>query len=147
MSDSVELLTLRLALLAILLAFVLVTAVTLRGGVRSREAFRARDESEVAVARLVLLSPARTGIPTGTEFLVAGEMEIGRAPDSSIVLGDPSVSSRHASLTRNRGRWVLRDLGSTNGTTVNGRRIAERGVAVRAGDEVAFGAVVMRLTL
>lgn len=63
---------------------------------------------------------------------------IGRAPDSDLALRDMTVSWRHAELRRPGGGWVLADLGSTNGTRVNGWRAAD-GYPVRAGDLVSFG--------
>jgi pSer/pThr/pTyr-binding forkhead associated (FHA) protein len=70
---------------------------------------------------------------------------IGRSPDSDLSLGDITVSWRHAELRRDGQAWVLVDLGSTNGTRVNGWRVDE-GFAVRAGDWVSFGRAAFRLT-
>ena len=64
---------------------------------------------------------------------------IGRSRSSGCVLSDPTVSRAHAALSYRDGAWSLRDLGSTNGTYVNGRRITGE-TEVRPGDEVAFGA-------
>ena len=57
---------------------------------------------------------------------------------------DPSVSRRHAELTPAGGRWFVRDLGSANGTFVNGHPVRER-CEVRAGDAVRVGDTVMEL--
>lgn len=64
---------------------------------------------------------------------------IGRSRSSGCVLSDPSVSRAHAVLAYRDGCWSLRDLGSTNGTYVNGLRITSE-TEVRPGDEVSFGA-------
>jgi hypothetical protein len=64
---------------------------------------------------------------------------IGRSRSSGCVLADPTVSRAHAVVSYRDGRWTMRDLGSTNGTLVNGRRITGE-TEVRPGDEVAFGA-------
>ena len=69
---------------------------------------------------------------------------IGRSPDCDLPLGHITVSWHHAELRRNGQAWVLVDLGSKNGTRVNGWR-ADSGFAVRAGDCVSFGAAVFRL--
>ena len=63
---------------------------------------------------------------------------IGRSPDCDLPLGDPTVSWRHAELRRTEDGWMLVDLGSMNGTRVNGWR-ADSGFTVRAGDCVRFG--------
>lgn len=49
---------------------------------------------------------------------------IGRTPQSPISFDEPQVSHRHAAIRLHRGSWELMDLGSTNGTTVNGREVA-----------------------
>src|SRR6266404_9787918 len=67
---------------------------------------------------------------------------IGRAPDNTIVIDDPSVSSRHAQLERSGETYRLKDLGSTNGTRVNGIPITE--TALRFDDRIRFGGVEAR---
>jgi predicted component of type VI protein secretion system len=51
------------------------------------------------------------------------EVVIGRASENVVQIDDPSVSGRHCSITRQGRRFILRDLGSTNGTRLNGVRI------------------------
>jgi hypothetical protein len=67
----------------------------------------------------------------------AGGFLVGRSPICDLVLDDRTVSRRHAELRRDGGAWVLADLGSTNGTWVNGWRIRE--AEVGAGDRIALG--------
>jgi hypothetical protein len=69
---------------------------------------------------------------------------IGRSPDCDLPLGDMTVSWHHAELRRTAEAWVLVDLGSTNGTRVNGWR-ADSGFTVRAGDCVSFGRAAFRI--
>jgi len=66
---------------------------------------------------------------------------IGREANCDMVLADMTVSRYHARLTRGPGEWLLADLGSTNGTMVNGWRVRQP-VVVRAGDQVRFGGTV-----
>jgi hypothetical protein len=68
---------------------------------------------------------------------------VGRHPNCDVVLGDPTVSRHHASVRREQGRWVLHDLGSSNGSWLNGRRAAR--IEVVAGDELRFGELVTRV--
>ena len=81
----------------------------------------------------VLALPATDGLVT-----------LGRSRDSDCVLADPSVSRRHAELRREGGRWLLRDLGSRNGTRVNGVRLLDE-AEVCPGDRVSFGDARFRL--
>jgi hypothetical protein len=71
-------------------------------------------------------------------------LRIGRDPANGLRLTHETVSRVHAELSRQGGMWVLRDLGSTNGTTVNGRRVIGAAV-VREGDQVGFGRMAFRL--
>jgi hypothetical protein len=66
---------------------------------------------------------------------------IGRERDCDLLIEDLTVSRMHARLERAAEGWLLTDLGSTNGTRLNGWRIREP-VRVRAGDRVAFGSAV-----
>ena len=66
---------------------------------------------------------------------------IGRVPGNDIILDDLQVSRHHASLTLEGGQWVLRDLGSTNGTTVNGQPVTGPWI-VRQGDVIGLGDVL-----
>ena len=80
-----------------------------------------------------------------------GRSEIGRQAEVAILLDDQDVSRRHAVLDRSGGRVVLADLGSTNGTWVNQRRLhpgdRHDGVELRDGDELRFGSVTMRVSM
>jgi hypothetical protein len=143
-SEANELLVLRLVLLGIVFAFVLIAAAMLRAGLRARNPAPEAARPVATRARFVLVSPARTGVDAGAVFSLAGEMSIGRDLENGIVLADVSVSGRHALLSRGGRRWLLSDLGSTNGTLVNGRAVDGRPVPLRNGDKVTFGAVVVR---
>jgi pSer/pThr/pTyr-binding forkhead associated (FHA) protein len=65
---------------------------------------------------------------------------IGRTRDCDLCLTDLSVSRMHALLVRREDGWVLSDLGSHNGTRLNGWLVREP-VQVRAGDRVEFGSM------
>jgi hypothetical protein len=69
---------------------------------------------------------------------------LGRSRECDCVLSEPSVSRRHAELRHENGRWLLHDLGSRNGTRVNGVRLLEE-MEVGPGDRVSFGEARYRL--
>jgi Protein of unknown function (DUF3662)/FHA domain len=82
-------------------------------------------------------------LPTGERFTLAEHViTIGRRPESNIVLADPNVSRAHAEIRPQGDGFLLVDLGSTNGSKVNGVRIDQRLLA--DGDELTFGHTRMR---
>ncbi|MFC8824506.1 DUF1707 and FHA domain-containing protein [Streptomyces sp. NPDC057137] len=105
------------------------------GAVGRASAFSVRLRRAWQVERLPkLLLPDPGPIP----------LRIGRDPMNGLRLSHDTVSRLHAELGMQGGRWILRDLGSTNGTTVNGRRVTGT-VVVRDGDMVSFGQLSYRL--
>ena len=84
------------------------------------------------------------GRAAGSRHVMEGtRTRIGRAAENDVVLPDPGVSRFHAEIERLPEGYVLRDLGSTNGTLVGGRRVRERlleeGDILRCGDvEMGF---------
>ena len=71
---------------------------------------------------------------------------LGRGRHCDVVLNDPNVSREHAEIRPRGGSWVLTDLGSTNGSELNGRRIDSSEV-LRDGDEIELGESAMTFTL
>ncbi|HLF25942.1 MAG TPA: FHA domain-containing protein [Anaerolineae bacterium] len=67
---------------------------------------------------------------------------LGREAGNDIIINDPQVSRNHARLTLQGNAYLLEDLGSTNGTFVNGRRVSSP-VALSAGDMVGLGDTVV----
>ena len=90
-----------------------------------------------AAASWTLIWPGGA-VPIGDKALV-----IGRSKDCDVPLADGNVSRRHAELGRSEEGFVLRDLDSTNGTMVNGRRI--RSATIGAGDEITIGMSTLRI--
>ena len=70
-----------------------------------------------------------------------GPLVVGRLPECDVVLGDPNVSRRHAELRRAGDAIVVTDLGSTNGTRVNGVPVREQ--ELRSGDEITLGSTTL----
>jgi hypothetical protein len=106
-----------------------------------------RSATTSAVAELgrlhVLASPSGDP-PVGASFSLDAITSLGRDVNNSIVIEDPFASQEHAILTFRGRDWYVEDLGSTNGTYVNGNRVD--GVApVGFGDELQVGQVRLRL--
>ncbi|MEW6717697.1 MAG: FHA domain-containing protein [Chloroflexota bacterium] len=82
----------------------------------------------------------KSGPSIGKKFpLDRVELSVGRETGNDITISDAEISRRHALLTRQPdGRYALEDLGSTNGTFVNGKRLTTTHI-LRAGDTVMFG--------
>ena len=80
----------------------------------------------------------------GLHVDILGPVVIGRSPSSDIVIDEHYVSASHARFTIQGPALVLEDLGSTNGTMVNGH-IIEQPVTLRDTDEVQVGDVIMRV--
>ena len=82
-------------------------------------------------------------IISGTTYeLVDNLVTVGRSPDNAIVINNPSVSARHAQLQLAGETYRLKDLGSTNGTQVNGKPVTE--TLLSFDDRVRFGAAEAR---
>lgn len=78
------------------------------------------------------------GPNAGARYLLdRAETTVGRHPDCEIFLHDVTVSRRHSEFRREEGSFILRDLGSLNGTYVNGERVDEKDLD--SGDEVQVG--------
>jgi len=74
---------------------------------------------------------------------------IGRSRDCEVVLSDANVSRRHAAVVpaaASTSGWAVEDLGSTNGTKLNRRRIAER-TPLEPGDRIEVGTTELRFAL
>jgi pSer/pThr/pTyr-binding forkhead associated (FHA) protein len=70
---------------------------------------------------------------------------VGRAPDNDVVVGDPATSGHHGRIEVRNGFFWISDLGSTNGTLVNGEPVIEKQLA--DGDKIAIGQSMIRFTL
>ena len=81
----------------------------------------------------------------GTRVALTGKpIFVGRANDSTLVLTDDYVSTRHARISNNGGVWYLEDLGSTNGTYVGNSKV-DGPVPLEPGTQIRIGKTVMEL--
>ncbi|MBN1192224.1 MAG: FHA domain-containing protein [Coriobacteriia bacterium] len=120
----------RIVLLALLYLFLFATVKTGMGMVGGKAL---RKRSELAIR--VVTGPKEV---TGISVPLSGPVVIGRSPDADLVIADDFVSSTHAKIVPSDDGFTLEDLGSTNGTLVNGQP-ATRPLPVSAGDVIELG--------
>ena len=94
---------------------------------------------EEAYALIVASGPRR-----GLHWTIGDGVEAGRHPEAAIFLDDVTVSRHHAAFSIEGGTLVVHDLGSTNGTYVNGIRCDR--ASLKAGDEVIIGRFRLMVT-
>jgi pSer/pThr/pTyr-binding forkhead associated (FHA) protein len=107
---------------------------------------RGRGEAAAAPVRgqpthLLVTEGGLTGTRIG---LTGAPVLIGRANDSTLVLTDDYVSTRHARISLQDGLWVVEDLGSTNGTYLGSRKI-DGAVPLEVGVPLRIGKTVLEL--
>lgn len=115
---------------------------------------RIREDESVKVGRIAVESDVRgddVSLPSATLTIAGGRpveligrpVVIGRQPDCDLVIDDANISRRHAEVTLVDGQYAVRDLGSTNGTQVNGQTLASHRI-LRDGDIVSLGSHSIR---
>jgi len=130
---------LRLSFLALVYAFFFVVVRALWRDLRAGVAGAGRP-----LARLVVLAAVEGRPEPGTSIPLDAVNSIGRDVNNSVVIDDSFVSSEHAVLSFRGRAWYIEDLGSTNGTWLNGQPV--EGIwPLGFGDELQIGQVRMRL--
>ena len=112
-------------------------------GVLHRAMATERAQARPLGTLVVERSPSQTP-RVGERLGLRATNAIGRDAGNDIALPDEAASAKHARLEVRDEEWWIEDLGSTNGTLVNGVRIQKR-ERVRFGDEIAIGRVALRL--
>jgi len=93
------------------------------------------------VPTLVIVDPAQAA---GQRFAVSGTLSIGRAAGCEITLDDTFISQVHARVSKGQSGVVVEDLGSTNGTYLNRKKVTAP-VVVQSGDVIQVGSTVLEL--
>jgi len=134
------------ALWIVRLLFLLLLYVFLYRVVRTllRDLRAATRESTPSLGRLVVVASPGSEPPAGYVFALDAITTLGRDVNNSIVVDDPFASAEHAVLTLRGSAWYVEDLGSTNGSYVNGHAVD--GITIIGfGDELQIGQVRFRL--
>jgi hypothetical protein len=129
----------RLLFLALLYWFLWSVVRVLLGDLRA-----AAREPVAELGRLIVLASPSGEPPVGVVFGLEAVNTLGRDVNNSIVLDDEFVSAQHAALTFRGKAWYVEDLGSTNGTYVNGEPVTDVW-PLTFGDEIQLGQVRLRL--
>ena len=108
-----------------------------------RQAKPARRPRKRAGSTLLVVEPKEH---KGRTYDLTDEVTLGRAASCSIPLDDGYVSQLHARVFRRDDDWLVEDLGSTNGTYLNGKKVG-KAQPVRRGDRVKVGATVLEVDL
>jgi predicted component of type VI protein secretion system len=136
--------TLRLAFVALIYGFLfLVLRTTVRELAMAPRAM-APDEGHAGAMALLTLDAAESSLRPGEVLPLQPATRIGRVSGNTMVVDDPHTSAEHAELRFERGQWWLRDLGSSNGTMLNGEPVRAV-LGVRPGDVIQCGRVRFRL--
>jgi pSer/pThr/pTyr-binding forkhead associated (FHA) protein len=130
---------LRLSFLALLYVFLFMVARALLRDLRA-----AAREPGAELGRLVVVASPGGETATGAVFSLDAVTTLGRDVNNTILVDDSFASTEHAVLTFRGRAWYVEDLGSTNGTYVNGN-LVDRVWPVRFGDELQVGQVRLRL--
>jgi pSer/pThr/pTyr-binding forkhead associated (FHA) protein len=87
-----------------------------------------------------------SGPDTGHTYRLASTaLRVGRSPDNDLILRDPATSGHHARLERRGSQFFIVDLGSTNGTLVNGEPVQEK--ELKHGDRITIGQNAVKFSL
>lgn len=106
------------------------------------EAIKQYQQSSLKGSLLVIAGAAAD---IGTHILVEGTVPIGRDP-RGLQLNDARISRSHATVEQSEGRYLLHDLGSTNGTSLNGQPVSGD-ATLQDGDRIVLGQTVIKFTM
>jgi hypothetical protein len=144
MPPSLALFLLRILLALLLYAFLGSIVYLLWQDLR-RAAAEAREREKMR-GRLIVVSSNLSSPAVGDTLQLLPLTSIGRAPTNSIAIPDDTASFEHALISQRDGKWWLEDLGSRNGTLLNGAPVTVPTV-ISGGDLIGLGQVQFRLEL
>ena len=143
---------LKFAFLALLWVFILFTGAVIRSDLfgrrvpatkgevpekKPRASARTRRRVQEASAAIPTTLRITRGKQAGLTMALGDQLKIGRSADCQLILDDDYVSTQHARIYRSGTGYIVDDLGSTNGTLVNGREVATQPLS--EGDRITIG--------
>ena len=148
MNFAVVVLIMRLALVGLLYVFLVMVVRALYRDLRTgaREKVATGAPRSTGVPQLMVLAVGNTPYAAGQVFRLRSPTMLGRDPGCDIPVEDDFVSGQHLKLVSTSGGWQAQDLNSTNGTRLNGRKLAGS-APIRHGDILDLGRLKLRFTL
>src|SRR5688572_26264474 len=113
---------------------------TLQADMLTEQVQQERERIKAAASNVLVVI---AGAELGQRVVVDRSLTLGRHPDCDLVLTDPLISSYHARIEDRGDSWTLVDLGSTNGTRVNGEPTTQE-IALNPGFKIGLGGTVVR---
>ncbi|MDX2034740.1 MAG: DUF3616 domain-containing protein [Blastocatellia bacterium] len=115
---------------------------------RKKASIRLATPTEIKAQLDAFFTPRLVGVLQSTgekieAILNQPEFEIGKAPHNRLVLNDATVSSTHAIVIARSGGFNIADLGSSNGTFINGRQLGNDAYTLQHGDKIQLGQVLL----
>ncbi|MFQ5858816.1 MAG: FHA domain-containing protein, partial [Anaerolineae bacterium] len=146
MTLEVQVLALRLVLIIGLYLFLLAVVAVAWRELRASARVGTPAATEHITGRhvLVVVDPGDTPLRAGDTFPLRPVTSLGRDMANTIVLPDHGASAEHALISSRDGHWWLEDLGSTNGTFLNGVRLSTPAI-IAPGDVIRVGHVQLKL--
>lgn len=139
MIPNVVFIALRYTFLGLLFLFLVLVVRAIYRDINSPEAAaKSPRRKKKDMPHLVVLAADRN---LGSKYYLVDDVRIGRAGNSHIVIDDTYASQQHARVFDSNGAFYVEDLGSTNGTYINGRKISYP-LELRQGDRIKIGKTV-----
>jgi pSer/pThr/pTyr-binding forkhead associated (FHA) protein len=138
--------TFALALWLLRILFILLVYLLLFQAISALQRSLARSSpvSERGLAYLVVTDAPKDGARRGQRFPLRAVTSLGGDPGNDVVVNDDYASARHSVVSFDGSQWWVEDMGSTNGTFLNGEQI-DRRTALHYGDEIELGRLRLRL--
>lgn len=121
-----------------------VTTRELRAAAEPRPAYAAGPEAPPGA--IVVVTPGEAALDVGAIIELEPVSVLGRHRDATVFIPSRHVSSQHAQLSWDEGHWWIVDLGSTNGTLLNGQPVT-RPMQLQSGDQLELAGTVLELSI
>lgn len=107
---------------------------------RSRPLAFEKTETAASMASVTVQQSSQAGMPVGACYQFTDSLSFGRSPTNDIIINEPYVSHEHACIIQQRRQYVFVDLGSRNGSIINGKP-CEKDTVLTDGDVIGVGSV------